>query len=248
MLFGRLHKRLIAQPEDVVEHVNCITDRQQIIHIFNNLYREHRVLEARIDEHPEIFTTTVLGINPKTNMMALDEINDETGHKLFLQNRELHLSGRKDGVEIDCTLKLIAVKENSKIPYYQVNIPDDLIYAQRRNDHRVSLVANSQFRGQLENQKQIIGYAADLSLHGIGVVLKNQEPVVHGDKITSCVLRLSEEQPLYFNLEVCFVQQIRQRGVVRIGGHFLELEKRDRNRVAKIIRKVERKHAKMVRD
>lgn len=248
MLFDRPHKPLSGHSEDVAVHANRITNRQHLIHILNNLYREHLVLEARIPDHPETFTTTVLGINAKTNMMALDGINNQAGHQLFLQHKKLYLSWHKDGVELDCTLKLIAVKENSNISYYQVTIPDDLIYTQRRNDHRVSLVASSQFHGLVEKLKQINGFAADLSLHGIGLVLKNQEPVGLGAKITSCVLLLPEEEPLHFNLEVCFVQQIQLRGAVRIGGRFLDLDKRDKNRIAKIIRKVERKHAQMVRD
>ncbi len=106
MLLKRFH-RLFGHDESVVDHVNWLTDKQQIIHILHKLQQDRCLLEARIGEHPDLFSTAVIGINPKTGIMALDEITPTTGHELFLQHQAIHLSGRSDGVEVEFDLKFI---------------------------------------------------------------------------------------------------------------------------------------------
>ena len=107
-----------------------------------------------------------------------------------------------------------------------MSVPDSIVYVQRRNDHRVQLAGRSNFRGHLDLNKNILvtGYAADISLHGLGVVLKIPNKITQGDKLFSCILQLEDEVPLYFDLTVCFVQKIPQRGSTRIGCQFDKLD------------------------
>jgi c-di-GMP-binding flagellar brake protein YcgR len=131
-----------------------------------------------------------------------------------------------------------------------MSIPDNLVYVQRRNDHRVPLVAKSQFCGYLElkEKKLVTGYAADISLHGLGIVLNTPESILQGNKISSCELQLNDETPIRFDMTICFVYKIPQSGNTRVGGQFEKLKNSDKSRIAKIIRALERKHAQMVRN
>lgn len=249
MQFQRSHKVISTNSEQALDEDTLITDSQRIIHILYKVVREHRQLEARITGISDVFNTTILGLNPKTKIIAVDGIRNSAGHNALLRTKILNLSGRNDGVDLECDLHLISVKEHSNSNYYQMAIPNSLVYVQRRNDHRVQLVGESQFRGYLEHKKKklVTGYAADISLNGIGVMLKLEDDIMQGDKITSCALKLPDEKPLYFDLIVCFVQKIHRNNSVRIGGQFLKLEKKENIRVAKIVRTLERKQAQMVR-
>jgi c-di-GMP-binding flagellar brake protein YcgR len=250
MLFNRLNQQSNAQVDKPIESSDLISDKQQIIQVLSSLQRNHCLLQARIIDHTEVFTTTVLGINPKTNIMALDEISPKSGHDLFIKEKAIHLSGRTDGIAMECDLALIATRQKSKIPYYQVGIPDWLIYRQRRNDHRVTLLGLSYFRGHVQghDERAVDGYAVDISMHGIGVILKKENKIKRGDRISDCLLQIIDEEKLCFNLEIRFVHHVEDRNITRLGGRFLEMNNKEKNRIAKLIRKLERKHAQIIRD
>ncbi len=244
MLLNRF-QRLFGHDESVVDHANWLTDRQQIIRIIQRLQQNRSLLEARIGNHPETFSTAVIGLNPKTGIMALDEITPAKGHKLFMKHGVINLSGRSDGVEVEFDLEFIAQRSQADIAYYQVGIPKAVIYIQRRDIHRVPLNGAPVFRGQrgLEGQQILNGYASDVSLHGIGIVLKKFETLHKGEEFTTCLVEIPGNQPIYFGLEIRFAQQIQHRRTTRIGGRFLDLSKHERNRLKKIILQMERKHA-----
>jgi c-di-GMP-binding flagellar brake protein YcgR len=250
MLFSKQEKLSGSDPANSINNTDLVTSRQQIIQILTKVIRDHRQLEARIKGVPGSYNTTILGINPKTGILAIDAFRVTTAHETLLRTKKIHLFSRKDGVELECDLNLISFRHNTSKSYYQMSVPDTLIYVQRRNDHRVQLAGRSLFRGhfELEKNKPITGYAADISLHGLGVVLKIPNEITQGDKIFSCMLQLEDESPLYFDLTVCFVQKIPQRGSTRIGCQFDKLDRKDKNRIAKIIRTLERKQAQMVRN
>jgi len=244
MLLNRF-QRLFGHNESMVDHANWVTDRQQIIRIMQRLQQNRCLLEARISKNPEIFSTAVIGINPKTGIMALDEIAPTNGHKLFMKHGIIHLSGRSDGVEVEFDLEYIAERSQAGIAYYQVGIPKAVIYLQRRDIHRVPLNGAPAFRGQRgTNDQQILsGYASDVSLHGIGIVLKKFVSLHKGEELTTCLVEIPGNKPIYFGLEIRFAQQIPHRRTTRIGGRFLDLSKHERNRLKKIILQMERKHA-----
>jgi c-di-GMP-binding flagellar brake protein YcgR len=183
MPFKKFHKSLNHESIQIVDKNNLITDRRQIIHVLHKVVKDHRQLKARVYGYPEIYNTTILGINPKTDMLAMDGINDHTAHEALLTHKKLHLSDHKDGVELECILNLISARYNSNISYYQMAIPTNLIYAQRRNDYRVTLAGRSQFSGylELEQQQLITGYALDISLQGLGAVLQITDNIAEGD-------------------------------------------------------------------
>lgn len=244
MLLKRFH-RLFGHNESVVDHANWMTDRKQIIHILHRLQQDRCLMEARIGEHPDLFSTAIIGVNPKTDIMALDEIVPPEGNELFQTHKAMHLSGRSDGVEVEFDLNFIKVCEQGGIAYYQVGIPKAAIYIQRRGIHRVPLNGAPPFRGQFgqEGQRIFSGYAADLSQYGIGLVLKKLETLYRGDELSNCTVNLPGYPHFYFRLEIRFAQQIPHRRTTRIGGRFLDLSNKDRNRLAKFILQLERNHA-----
>ncbi len=213
--------------------------------ILQRLKKDRCLLEAKIEKHPVTFSTAVIGINPKTGIMALDEITPLKGHKLFMKHRVMHISGRSDGVEVEFDLELIAKLKQGEIAYYQVGIPKAVIYIQRRNIHRVPLNSATSFRGQrgLEDEEIFSGYASDLSHHGIGIVLINLETLHKGEELSTCMIEIPGYQPFFFGLEIRFAQQIQHRGKTRIGGRLIDLSQQERNRLKKIILELERKYA-----
>ena len=246
MSLNRFHK-LSDQSQSQVDSAHWLTGRKQIHRILSHLLQERSLLQARFDGHPAVFTTAVIGINPKSGIMAMDEIIPAKGHKLFLQHRVVHLRGRSQGVDVEFELELITERRKDGIFYYQTGIPQELTYIQRRDNHRVSLIGTTLFRGQYEAQapQLLNGYVTDLSLHGAGVVLKNLVTLRRGDEINSCVLQMPDQDPFFFNLEVRFAQPIARQDATRMGGRFIDLGKPERQRLVKIVCQLEREHARL---
>jgi len=249
MFFSKFRKTDTPTVAETSDNTEIISDRQLIIQILHKIVREQRQMEASIAGYHEKFNTAILGINPKTNLLAVDAIRSKAVHEFLLKNKKLHLSGNRDGSELECDLTLISVTRHDDTTYYKMEIPKVVIYTQRRLDYRVPLTNQSQFSGhlELEQNKLITGYAADLSLHGLGVIFKIPKSIGIGNKIIACTLQLPNDDPFYFDLHVCFVQNIRHRGSTRVGGQFIQLDMKDKKRLAKIIRAQERQLAQKFR-
>ena len=142
------------------------------------------------------------------------------------------------------------VKNTNKLPYYLFQIPQNIIYRQRRNHYRVPLTTSAQLRGyNTENHRSIpiSGHAIDLSMHGIGFILESPEHLHQGDKISNCELNLNDGESLRFNLEVCFIHHDDQSDTTRVGGRFIDMNKREKTHLAKSIRTLERRYTRVIR-
>ena len=257
-MFKALNK--VIQGEPPATHKSApssfhISDLRQIAALLIQAYKAHILFSVSIPGHQGQFTTALLGIYDEHGFIVLDELTPRVGHKLLLQNRRMHLSGRLAGVDIRLTTELIDAKSKAGVAYYKARMPEDLYYQQRREDFRVptsgAQIIFHALRG--EGGHQIVkGHVHDLSRKGLGVILDDPITLEKGEILPSCSLSMEGETAVEgwgggnvsFSLEVCFSASNDQRGITRMGGRFDNINSDGLRKVSQLLNQLERAQAR----
>jgi len=232
-----------------------IYESRQISPLLIQCYKAHILFNVTIPKQQGHFSTALLGIYDEHGFIVLDELTPRIGHKLLLENRRMHLSGRLAGVDLRFTTELLDAKSKGGVAFYKARMPQDLFYQQRRDDFRVptsgAQIAFHALRG--EGGHQIVkGHVHDLSRKGIGVILDDPITLQQGEILPSCSLSMDREfgeegwgeGNVSFSLEVCFISNNDQRGITRIGGRFETINADSLRKVSRLLNQLERAQAR----
>lgn len=224
-----------------------IIKKPSIVALLAQAQKKRVFLRLGFKGHEGLFNTALLGVYGEKGFMALDELTPQKGHKLFLSEKEAQVTGLMDGVELRFAARLIEAGSKSGLAFYKVAIPEALIYEQKRELFRVTVLGSQvPFRGYCGEEKSnfLQGTLLDISIGGVGVVLEEKVSLSHGDILSSCKIRLSDEDDITFSLKVCFINTNRPGGGTSFGGQFQDLQKSDEDKIAKFISEVQREKAK----
>ncbi|MCG8427493.1 MAG: flagellar brake protein [Chromatiales bacterium] len=233
------------EPQVVATH--DIVEKNQITALLVQTFKAHTLLNASFSDSTELYNTTLLGIYDEYDFIVLDEINPKKGHRLLLEQKEILLNGRVDGVEMRFRCKLLEPREKNGISYYKMEMPQKIYFLQRRKDYRVSARgANIQFRAQggQQNPRLINGYLNDLSRSGAGITVNELVDLNKGDIIPTCKITLPDGGEAIFSLQVCFCWRDTSRGITRIGGRFEQIDRISSQKIRKLINEMQRAIAK----
>jgi c-di-GMP-binding flagellar brake protein YcgR len=198
----------------------------------------------------ERFASSILGVYTDHGLLVLDELIPRQGHKLLLQEKQFTAEGFLDGAQLRFSSTLVGEgKSKSGIVYYKVKIPESVFYHQRRESYRVTLTGSGvPFRAQYgDDGQKLSGYASDMSMGGMGVVLAQRVSLETGTVIEGCKASLPGEGDIGFSLKICFAQINEQQKHTRVGGEFVELAPADREKLQRAIIEVQREQARRQR-
>jgi c-di-GMP-binding flagellar brake protein YcgR len=222
-----------------------LTERRAIVSVLSQAYKNKILLNVSVDEEPDQFVTTLLGVYPEHNLFVLDELNPEHGHELLLQQKKLHAIGRLNGVELQFSAVLNAAGSKSGTAFYKMDLPEFVYHLQLRKAHRVTLFGDRvPFRAYGgSNQPSLRGYVVDISTGGLGVILEQQASLQRGKVLKTCAITLPGEGDVHFSLELCFVNCNVQRQVTRLGCQFIGMDKAVEGKISKFIADLQRDEA-----
>jgi len=224
-----------------------ISDHKQITSLLMHAYKKHVLFNASFPGHNAQFSTALLGIYDEHGFVVLDELTPRIGHRLFLKEKKINLSGRLEGVEMQFSTHLNEAREKGGIAFYKIRMPESVYYRQRRHDFRIaSTGANISFhglRGKGVNQ-MLKGYVSDISRSGVGVMLEDDVTLDQGEVLSSCIISMPGEGEVTFSMEVRFCFNNNRAQVTRIGGRYLEIDNASLRKIAYYISELERARAR----
>lgn len=227
-----------------------ITEPKQIYRILGALKSRKALITATIPNIQESFATCLLEIDNKSEFVYFDELNPKNGHTHLLSAMKFKAATHFQGVAVTFNANDIVIGKSEGMISYRVPVPDCIFYPQRRDFHRVYIPTDYliSFSGIIATQKQSVkGRVNNISCTGIGLVLDGYTPIQTGDMFTHCQINLPEGQSIRFDLLLKFIKSPPQANQYQIGGHFQNMNAKNRKMLKQILAALERAEVKKQR-
>ncbi len=211
-----------------------VNRKESIARLLQLAERRQVVLDVQWPGETERYGTAILGVYAE--------------HGKLLERRELHASGRLEGVPLKLSARLLEARDKEGVAFYKMELPQQLLYVQRRRSHRFAqsgspLPFNARLRDQQE-VKVLRGMVHDLSSDGVGVVFEGQVPLRRGLVLNLCQIQHPREGAIAFDLEIRHAAYLPDRQVTRMGGRMLNMEKASLRRLRAVIHALEKEFAR----
>ncbi|HHJ15233.1 MAG TPA: hypothetical protein ENJ80_00885 [Gammaproteobacteria bacterium] len=220
-----------------------VTNRAKIIAILHQLKLAHELLGVTVSGCSDQSNTAILGIREKQNHFYLDELTSPAAHKAILKQRKARIQCRLQGMELRFAVQLTRADTKNGIALYEFALPKSISRLQRRDNFRLRLspglmvpVAIAHFEG-----KTVSGEAFDLSEGGVGLFLNTRDIPSRGQVLHELSLSLPHTRPLQTGLEVRFARLDGAQQMLRIGGRFVDLNRKQERQLAQFLAEQQRK-------
>ncbi|MGY6277672.1 flagellar brake protein [Methylomonas sp. MgM2] len=245
-LFAKEEKITVKEENDelsLFENPNFITDRDRIIAILSDIETSSPLCTIKIDDVPEEYNSSILGLKADKDLVVLDELIPKDGNVALQNIKSLKLSTFHKGIHLSLNLSEVEVGYSNGLIYYKAPLPERIFYPQRRRSPRIEISSiDIAFSGVSERTGiSVSGYLFDLSRGGAGIDLPaNRARIQRGDSIKNCQIKF-DDYTMDFDFSVRFVKQ---GGVntskVQIGGFYENLSKKSRTKLSYFIASLER--------
>lgn len=222
---------------------DAVSGRKRIIAVLEQLKASHELLSVSVAGCRAPATSAILGVNENRNCFMLDELSLPETHRAFLEHRKAIIQGRLHGMELRFACHLLRAGSEGGIALYEAAIPARVQSVQRRAHFRLPLIPSLAIPINVPrlDAKPVTGQAFDLSAGGLGALLQTRNIPSRGQILPDLSISLPQSRPLSANIEVRFARLDSTRHMLRLGGRFVGLDRKQERRLALFLAEQQRK-------
>lgn len=200
-----------------------VTGTARVTWFLNQLLTSRALLTINFDGEQEQFTSAILEVDIRNNLVILDGLMPDSGNRLFASNQVFQVSGWIDGKKVKSAFTCMEVQEQNGNTCIAAHIPKLIYYRQRRDSHRIQSPMHFTFRVMLdfEDNHTEEGLLRDLSHGGAQVLLHTSSDVIANSTLLECAIQLPKDETLYCTAIVCYSDTSGSNNGVRAGLRFL---------------------------
>jgi len=213
-----------------------------IIHnVLGRLAEARALVEVHPEGSPQRFQSALLALRHDPRELWLDELIPRDPARSIRPGSRWWVRGRHAGVPFSFAATLLGVELEDAIPLYRLTVPERMRYAQRRAAFRAPVPTPLSLAARLvavNDGHRLRGLLRDLSAGGCGLRVEaaRLDPRL-GE--TRCSLELPDENRVRFVLEPRHVELVRP-GEWLIGGRYVDLGRRERRVIERLVARLER--------
>ncbi|MFT7218552.1 MAG: c-di-GMP-binding flagellar brake protein YcgR, partial [Candidatus Azotimanducaceae bacterium] len=197
---------------------NLVTDKIRVAQIMQGLAQAHSRLQIILTETNETASTMVIGVEPTTETLLLDEIMPR--YIRVGPNSELVVHGKLKGVPIRFKTRIAGVDNQDGIDAYACTLPSDIYYDQKRSDFRFSPgISNRPSMRLISASGEVTGEVINISAGGAKLELLNTNGEFSEGIDVDCQVQFDEDSK--FNLTVKVRYQ--KDNTAHLGVQFMQL-------------------------
>lgn len=237
-----------AEPKTSAER---ITQVDRIISVAQRIRDARCVLLVHFDDDKNIFTSTVLDVDPAKKLMMFDELNPQAGHEKLLQTKYMHVTARLEGISARFRVTLKKAQLDKSPAIYVTPLPDKIIYEQRRASFRVRVPLSMEIPVTLylgNSGQTYSGTLMDVSSNGVGAYIEKSAPFDQPNQEVSCRIVLPDGTFIAGEMEMRFLKMDEKRDQWQIGGQFVNLTGPQNQAVNRFVMGLQRAIIKQTRE
>lgn len=215
-----------ASPVSTQNQQHHVTSPELILVLLNRLRSAQAPLSLSFHRDPGSYLSTIIDINEPQRLLLLDELTDPSAHRRMQLGMNFKVEARLGGVLIHFTAKDASFfKDAQGKGLYQIALPKQLLYHQKRGHYRVPLLGSAfALSARLtRTHSSLGGIMTDLSQGGVGILARTTTKIRLGDRLDKVRLELGDQTLEILEMEVCYLQRFSQKDFLRLGCRFIEL-------------------------
>lgn len=223
-----------------------LEDGEAIVDLFRLLRDQRTRMSLQIPGSTEKnFTAHVLDIDGDS--FLLDDVRPRNGYKELGEGQVFTLMGRTDGLYLFVSdISVRATKTERGVPYFEVPLPNKVLYQARRHGGSVRQSLRVAVAGATVSlyraESEIKGRIIDISAGGCRTDLEPPfEPELDIDEVLqSCGIHVPHVLDVHTEAVVRYYSHSKRRGVVACGLEFTRMHVTDRRRLERFIQTIAR--------
>lgn len=205
-----------------------------------DLVKKKCIISAHFGEYNQSFLTTIIDLDQKANLLALDVAPTELLNKQLLSSSKVLFRTEYEGIKVSFRGKAIKKSESEGHPVFAMPIPDAIFWMQRRQFYRVKvplshtnstceLDFNSENEAGETETRTVSFRLADISLSGFSFLnseTKLDANLLPDDGRKECALFLQDGGRAKVSFEIKGVTKVRATATTtqsRIGCKFIDV-------------------------
>ncbi|MDZ7804630.1 flagellar brake protein [Thiohalophilus sp.] len=216
------------EQRDNIENVDqyLLYSKAGIVQKLRQLSKSKNMITAHFNQGKYSLLTLIVDILPEKNLLVLDYGSDEKVTRKLLEAERAVFKTSYEGITAQFNATGFQRAKRHGKPAIACQLPDTLLWVQRREFYRIRLPMSSTVTCELINQDEenVQLPSLDLSVGGLALHHTDQ-PIAfeEGQIYENCTLAIPDTQPVAVNLEIRNIIPIgtMENGGYRIGAQFL---------------------------
>lgn len=226
------------------QNTDLIRYKAYMTGLLRRLQSERAIISVKLDNHPELYNSAIIDIDPVTQEFFLDELAPDAANSLITTATCMEMNGRLKGVNIRCQLQVKEIQNDGSFALYRVAYPDVLLYRQRRRHYRARLEQRQDLPIVLPMtlQKNITGHLVDISISGVCSYVEYQaaQQLAEAHAIRNASIMLPGQNQVTCDLEVRSIRDYPEQGYSLVGSKFLDIDPMHQQSIERFVAKVDR--------
>ncbi len=205
--------------------------------------RQNRTsLSVSVPGSDDQFQSIVLDTAMQEDHFLMDELAPVEGHKLLMKAGELKVQTRLNGSEMLFKTRLLGADSEGGTAFYQVAIPDWILYSQRRANYRVRVgySTNIPVKAACEANRQVEGTLFNLSMGGFCLLTERLPDWQIGARIPFCKIEFDDGTSFDCEVELRNTRRHENGSDYLLGFMFTALNRPQKNYIQKKVVRLER--------
>ncbi|MDH5632684.1 MAG: flagellar brake protein [Gammaproteobacteria bacterium] len=228
--------------------IERITEAARIAGLFNAILETRDQFTVQLHNRDDLFNSMILSVNADGKTLDLDELQPLAANNFVDKGVTLRMMIRFRGAQLAFSTTVINKGRKNGAISYRCSLPPFLLSRQMRNHYRVEVGVTRNILVILadETGATIQGTLHDISIGGIGIRVNATEvqDVKTGERLARCTLHVDDTKTISSPLEIKFKKNIANTSLALIGGSFIDLQPRDKNRLSHFVAALDRENQK----
>ncbi len=195
------------------------------------------------------FTSAILEVVRDERYLVLDELTPAAGHARIQAEPRIEVRALVEGIELRFESRVTQVGQQDGLPYYKVAFPAEVVYAQRRRQHRVTVPLSQGFDVLVTHAdgQELRGELRDLSVGGLCMRVRSGDIDPKHDRhaLAACRILLPEDRHIVCDVELLHIDAPPRPRVPRIGLRFVDPTPAVTRRIEQFCAELERHHVRV---
>ncbi|MBI3560107.1 MAG: flagellar brake protein [Gammaproteobacteria bacterium] len=221
-----------------------ITNRAQIVSLLRRLQAAHTLVSIKPSPDANSYPSVIVEVVAETHTLLVDAAVNAPWHAQITTGSNLHLHARLSGVRLSSDCRVQSIVHDTRNPLYQVEIPAQLLYKQRRRHYRAQLETEKPLpiHLPLSIKQNIHGYVVDISASGVcsRVDFNDASALALEQAIRHARIALPDQKTLTCDLALRSLRHYPEKGYSLIGSEFLHITPNQQHHVERLVASLDR--------